>query len=104
MKTLQKIISMLILICLLTTDFSILGIGLKSYAASNTENIEFSAYFIDQNGNKLEKINQEVTNQELKLHLTISVKNEGYFNGSVKIGDSNFKIKTSEKIENNMIQ
>ena len=103
MKTLQKIISMLILVCLLTTDFSILGIGLKSYAANNTENIEFSAYFIDQNGNKLEKINQEVTNQELKLHLTISVKNEGYFNGSVKIEDSNFKIKTDEKIENNMI-
>ena len=103
MRTLQKIISMLILVCLLTTDFSILGIGLKSYAANNTENIEFSAYFIDQNGNKLEKINQEVTNQELKLHLTISVKNEGYFNGSVKIEDSNFKIKTDEKIENNMI-
>lgn len=103
MRTLQKIISMLILVCLLTTDFSILGIGLKSYAANNTENIEFSAYFIDQNGNKLEKINQEVTNQELKLHLTISVKNEGYFNGSVKIEDSNFKIKTDKKVENNMI-
>ena len=103
MKTLQKIISILILICLLTTDFSILGIGLKSYAANNTENIEFSAYFVDQNGNKLEQINQEVTNQDLKLHLTISVKNEGYFNGSIKIEDSNFKINTQQKIENDMI-
>lgn len=103
MKTLQKILSILMIIVLMTTDFSVLGIGLKSYAADNTENVEFSAYFTTENGTKVEKINQDVTKQDLKLHLTISVKNEGYFNGSVKIGDGNFKIDTTQKIENTMV-
>lgn len=103
MKTLQKILSILMIIVLMTTDFSVLGIGLKSYAADNTENVEFSAYFTTENGTKVEKINQDVTKQDLKLHLTISVKNEGYFNGSVKIGDGNFKIDTTQKMENTRV-
>ena len=103
MKALQKILSILIIIVLMTTDFSVLGIGLKSYAADNTENVEFSVYFKFADGTKAEKINQEVTKQDLKLQLTIAIKNEGYFNGRIKIEDSNFEIDTTQQIENERI-
>ena len=52
MKTLNKVISVLIIMILLTADFSVLGTGLKSYAASNTDNIKYDVYFVNDIVNK----------------------------------------------------
>ena len=94
MKTLNKVISVLIIMILLTADFSVLGTGLKSYAASNTDNIKYDVYFVNEKGEKATKIDQATTNKEAKLHIKVSVENQGYFNGGIELGNSNFKFKT----------
>ena len=94
MKTLNKVISVLIIMILLTADFSVLGTGLKSYAASNTDNIKYDVYFVNEKGEKVTKIDQATTNKEAKLHIKVSVENQGYFNGGIELGNSNFKFKT----------
>lgn len=111
MKTLNKIISILIIVILLTADFSVLGIGLKSYAISNTDNIKYDAYFVDSKGEKTKELEQETTNREAKLHIKVSVENQGYFNGVIELTSSNFKFKTDvtmpkgiSKIEENKIE
>ena len=95
MRIINKIISVLIIIMILAGNFTILGTELISYAVSNTavNNIEFSANFIDENGDKKNKIYQSSRDTSLKLCLSIAVKNEGYFNGAIELKDSNFKIK-----------
>ena len=94
MKTLNKVISVLIIMILLTADFSVLGTGLKSYAASNTDNIKYDVYFVNEKGEKVTKIDQTTTNKEAKLHIKVSVENQGYFNGGIELENSNFKFKT----------
>ena len=94
MKTLNKVISVLIIMILLTADFSVLGTGLKSYAASNTDNIKYDVYFVNEKGEKVTKIDQATTNKEAKLHIKVSVENQGYFNGGIELENSNFKFKT----------
>lgn len=91
-----------------------LGAGIKSYAATadnetNNKNIEFSAYFKNENNEHVDKISQSIKNTSIKLYAGIKVKNDGYFNGSIQISDSNFKVKNNilskyvEKIEENKI-
>lgn len=94
-RLLKKLISMLTLIVILTADFSLLGSNLISYAASNavTQNIEFSAYFKNETGEKVETKTASIKEENLKLYAEIAVKNEGYFNGTIELQDSNFKIK-----------
>ena len=84
MKTLNKVISVLIIMILLTADFSVLGTGLKSYAASNTDNIKYDVYFVNEKGEKVTKIDQATTKKEAKLHIKVSVENQGYFNGGIE--------------------
>ena len=95
MRIINKIISVIIIIMILAGNFTILGTELISYAVSNTavNNIEFSANFIDENGDKINKIYQSSRDTSLKLCLSIAVKNEGYFNGAIELKNSNFKIK-----------
>ena len=69
MKTLNKVISVLIIMILLTADFSVLGTGLKSYAASNTDNIKYDVYFVNEKGEKATnngnaKVLDNITNNE----------------------------------------
>ena len=94
-----KISMILVMILSLTmADFVMLGSNLISYAtdnkATNHKNIEFGAY-----------IKKE---EESFLYLQINVKKEGYFNGEIKLENSNFILKDSNnsyvnKIENNTI-
>ena len=97
MRTINKIISILIIVMLLAGDCCAFGAGLISYAANNaaTENIKFSANFIDENGNKVNTIDQSSRNTSLRLSVSIAVENEGYFNGAIELQDSNFKIKNT---------
>ena len=98
-KLLKKMIAILMIMAIVATDFFVLGSNLISYAASNgstnNENIEFSAYFKDEEGNRVNTALESIKKSDLKMYAEIKVNNEGYFNGSIELQDSNFKIKNN---------
>ncbi len=100
----NKICAMLVIFALTMSDFLLVGSSAISYALdetkTNNSNIEFSAYFENENGEKQEKIEKTIDKKGEKLMLEVTVKNEGYFTGSIKLLDSNFKfVNNEEKIE-----
>ncbi len=113
-KVIKKILALLMILTILTTDFFVLGSNLITYASqnnseTNNSNIEFSAYFKNEKGEAVDSIDKSIKTEDLKLYAEIKVKNEGYFNGTIEIVDSNFNIKDDilsthiAKIENNAI-
>lgn len=98
-KITKKILAIIMILMLISTDFFVLGLGLKSYAlesssTTNNKNIEFSAYFKNERGEKVEKLQTSIKNEKLKLYAEITVKNEGYLcDASLELQNSNFKIK-----------
>lgn len=98
-KVLKKILAILIIAMIISTDFFVLGTNLISYAAdldssTNNENIEFTTYFKNENGEKVDKITKSLKDENLKFYAEIKVKNEGYLsNAIIEVQDSNFNIK-----------
>ena len=98
-RMIKKLLAMLMIIAIISTDFLVLGSNLISYAAesnslTNNKNIEFSTYFKDDKGNKVDKLETGIKAENLKLYAEITVKNEGYLNNAVlELQNSNFKIK-----------
>ena len=98
-KMMKKILAILMIITIMSADFFILGSNLISYAAesnnlTNNKNIEFSTYFKNDKGDKIEKLETSIKAENLKLFAEIKVKNEGYLtNGILELQNSNFKIK-----------
>ena len=94
-----KISIVLVMILSMTmTNFIFVGANLISYAAdeisTNHKNVEFETYFKE--------------GEEEALYLRVNVKKEGYFNGEITLGDSNFTLKEAQsayvnRIENNTI-
>ena len=79
-KILEKLLAIFMIITILSTDFLVLGSNLISYAANidsttNNENVEFSAYFKDANGGRVDRIEQSIKNSEMKIYLEIKIKN-----------------------------
>lgn len=99
---------LLIIIALVSTNFIVVGANLISYAVdestlltkTNSENVAFSTYFKNENGEKVTKASQDINLDGLKLFLKVDVKKEGYFTGGeVKLENSNFKFTNSVKSE-----
>lgn len=97
-RKLLKIVTVVVLLALLTVpNFIYVGVGLASYAVSNTatshQNVEFDAELKEGN----------------ILSIAINVKREGYFNGEITLENSNFTFDTEttntyiNKIESNKI-
>ena len=95
-KIMKLVTVMLLLITLTMINFIYVGVGFVSLAAesvsTNHRNIEYTA---------------ELKSENL-LTLSVTVKNEGYFNGEITLENSNFKLKNSSsefvnKIEGNKI-
>lgn len=108
----MKVATIIVLIMTLTmTNFIFVGSSLISYAASGVEtnhrNINFDAYFVDSNNQKISSV--DMSNEgDIYLNMQVEVKQEGYFNGSITIEDSNFTLENSDssyinKIEGNTI-
>ena len=108
----MKIVTIMLLIMTLTmTNFIFVGSSLISYAASGVEtnhrNIDFDAYFVNSNNQKISSV--DMSNQgDIYLNMQIEVKNEGYFNGKITVNDSNFTLADTDssyvnKIEGNTI-
>ena len=100
----SKICAMLIIIALTMSDFLFIGQTAISYAIdtikTNSSNVDFSAYFLDINGEKVERLEENIDKGEEYLYVDISVKNEGYFNGKISLSNSNFNIKNVVLSEN----
>ena len=100
-KIIKKLLAILMIIAIMSTDFFILGSNLISYAAeannsTNNKNIEFSAYFKNAKGEKVEKLDTSIKNEDLKLYAEVTVKNEGYLaNATLELQNSNFNIKNT---------
>ena len=106
---------MVVLVCIMTltmTNFITVAFGLISYAAeevsTNHPNVEFEAYFKDQEGRKTSNLNTSINSTQNFLYLQVKVKKEGYFNGKISLTDSNFTLQETNspyvsKIENNTV-
>lgn len=115
-KILKAVAIILIIITMTMHNFLIIGAELVSYAVNtisddttNHDNVKFTAYFKNQQGNKLTSTEYAIDNSDMKLYMSIEVKNEGYFDGTVFCENSNFNIKSEitneniSKIEGNTI-
>ena len=86
-KIVKKILAILLVIMLISTDFFVLGSNLISYAAesdsaTNNKNIDFSTYFKDAKGEKVDTLQTSIKAEDLKLYAEITVKNEGYLSNA----------------------
>ena len=105
-KVVSKISVIILIIALTISDLILVGSAAVTYAIdtmqTNSDNIEFSAYFLNSNGEKVEKIEESIGEKQIYLYIDITVKNEGYLNeGTIKLENSNFNIK-QEKLGNNI--
>ena len=100
----SKICAMLIIIALTMSDFLFIGQTAVSYAIdtikTNSSNVDFSAYFLNTDGEKVERLEENIDKGEEYLYVDISVKNEGYFNGKISLSNNNFNIKNVVLSEN----
>lgn len=97
---------LLIITTLIATNFITVGVGLISYAQdnvletkTNNQNVGFSAYFKTQSGEKTASLSTDINSLDTKLYLKVEVEKEGYFNGEIKLVNSNFTITTSNPSE-----
>ena len=91
-----KISVILLLIMTMTmVNFIYIGKTFISYAvddiSTNVKNIEFGAYFKDENGQKVTAL--KPVGNEANLLLQITVKQDGYFNGQIELQNANFRLK-----------
>ena len=100
-KMIKKILAVLMIIMIMSTDFVVLGSNIISYAlesdsATNNKNIEFSTYFKNAKGEKVETLQTSIKAENLKLYAEVTVKNEGYLSdATLELQDSNFNIKNN---------
>ena len=93
-RILQKVVALLLVMIMTFADFSIIGANVISYALdmakTNSGNVEFFAYFINEKEEKISNLESTINAEDLKLYVEVAVKNEGYFNGEITLGDSSF--------------
>ena len=94
----KKILALFMIFTIMSTDFFVLGTNIKSYAVessslTNNKNIEFSTYFKNEKGEKVEELQTSIIKENLRLYAEITVKNEGYLCDAIlELQNSNFKI------------
>lgn len=95
-KKLNAVIALEIILSMILYYFVLIGYTAITYAIdlveTNNHNVDFTAYFIDENGEKKDIVEKDIKGEQY-LYIDVSVKNEGYFNGIIKIENSNFSIK-----------
>lgn len=111
-KILKASVIILLIITMTIANFIFVGNTLISYAldniSTNNNNIEFSAYFKNENGEEVTNIERGVNSSNTNLYFRLKVKKQGYFNGKIILNESNFKLGEAQstyinKIEGNVI-
>ncbi len=111
-KTFKISVILVMILTMTMTNFIFVGHSLITYAAdgfaTNHKNVEFRAYFKDEEGNEVTALEKDTKVEDTFLYLRVNVKKEGYFNGEIALLNSNFTLKESDsayvsKIENDTI-
>lgn len=113
-RILKKSLAVMLLITMLLADFLVLGMNIVSYAvelisATNHDNVNFTAYFKNTEGQKVYSLEKATNSEDIRLYMDVTVSKEGYFNGKIELGNANFAIKdvvqnnAISKVENNSI-
>ena len=116
-KLLKITAVILIILAMLFGNFSMLLTNVVTYAADKSaemetthKNVEFVAMLQKESGEEGTELQVATNESNLKLHMKITVKQEGYFAGSIELGEANFKLKPEilsegiTKIEGNKIE
>ena len=86
-KLFRTVTTLILILCLISLDFVLLGYnvvlalsdsGISGDVSTNIHNVEFDAYFKQENTNLYEK-QIDVANEDI-LYLRINVKNKGVLN------------------------
>ena len=95
---LKRILKVLIVVCILLVYLSLMMSDIVTYASSDTgeENVIFEAYFENENGERVKQIKKSINSEDIRLHIKVEVKNEGYLNGQLELRNANFKFKQEE--------
>ena len=103
-RILKVLLAFMLIMSMTLSNFLLIGISTVNAVEeivqeknTNNKNVEFMAYFKDEQGNKVSTYSSKTTDTDLKLYLSVSVKQEGYFNGAITLKNSNFKFKTDLK-------
>lgn len=95
-KILKASVIILLIITMTIANFIFVGNTLISYAldniSTNNNNIEFSAYFRNENGDEVTNIERGINSSNTNLYFRLKVKKQGYFNGKILLNESNFKL------------
>ena len=116
-KVFKLIIAWLLIFMMVMSNSIAVFANLITYAAdeingdisTNHKNVEFSVYFKGTDGKKYKSIDEQISNDNIKMGIEIEVKQEGYFNGEITLDSSNFTLKSEKtsdeinKIEGNKI-
>ena len=109
-KIINTTIILLLIVSLIAVDFITITSNIIAYAIENSgdNNVEFTTYFKDSEGNKTKNIEKAINSEEITLSVNIKVKNNGYLNGKIELTNNNFKFKKQEidginEISDNMI-
>ena len=101
----QKVTAMLLVFMLTIANFAVVGgkvIAAVQAVATSNKSVEISAYFENEQGEKVETIEAPIDQTDLKLKVDVTVNNDdglgGYFDGTINVGDANFKIKDDDEI------
>ena len=102
-KKLNALVAIEIIITMTLYYFILIGMTAVTYAIdvvkTNHTNVEFFAYFQNENGEKVEQKENNIDKEEY-LYVEISVKNEGYLNnGEITLENNNFNIKADKLSE-----
>ena len=105
-EKLKAIIAIEIILTMTLYYFIFIGKTAVSYALdvvkTNHTNVEFFAYFLNENGEKVDQVKESI-DKKAYLYVDIAVKNEGYLNGEIHLGDGNFNI-TSNKLSDEITE
>lgn len=100
----EKVLKTFIIICMIASitiaHVMVLASDVVSYAFQDVgkENVEFSSYFVTEQGEQLPSIEKEINSEDIRLSMRIKVKQQGYLNGKIELKNENFKFK-QEPIE-----
>lgn len=111
-KEINSLCAILIIIMLMISDLLLIGSEAVSYALdmvkTNNKNVSFVAYFMDENENKVQRLEKSMLSEEY-IYVDITVEKEGYFDGDIYVEDGNFNLSQEvvsenvEKIEGNEV-
>lgn len=97
-KVLRTLIVIWMIVSITIAHVIVLASDIVSYAFQDVgkENIEFSSYFVNEQGEELPSIEKPINSEDVKLAIKIRVKEQGYLNGKIELKNENFKFKQEE--------